>query len=196
MSQLICTSTRTSTRASALKHLFPAEILTKIYEYDNTYHTAMTEILTGYEFVQVHWGVWMNQFRACISNIEPSFHRKCEFLIEYMMDDAPYLSFPRNICVYCPSKLLFYSNKQEDVIRAVHLLHSIPKILPHYFDIVFEYGAGEIYKFCGFVLTKQEYYSRYINVEEDNHVTEECVYDNCEFYIIKNIQVYSYHDYE
>ena len=175
----------------ALRSRLPQDVLSHIFQFDDTYHGEMCYITETREFKYQVWRNWKKQLFACeMFCTDVMFRRKLEFILDYHFDRtmAKEQPFPANITIKCPSKMFYYSNQKQHPHDPAHYLQMFRRgILNKSIEVSFEHNGYPTQKYVGEVFTKEDYYSYFVNVYIDDHDDYHCFYSNSEFYLVEHI---------
>ena len=174
-----------------LRSVFPADIISKIYEYDNTYREIFSQVICSAQFSIASWNRWKTRFFSEeLFKTAPIIAKKCEAMFDYLSETSCLFyrsSFPTNISVFIKEKLFYYSNCAQDKSRAIMLYQELPDIVPNTFEVTFEFSDDYYANFSLLVFTKEQYYNRYVNVDEDRNTDDVWAQSVGDFYIVEKI---------
>lgn len=176
-----------------IKNTIPRDILSLIFQYDNTYREKMNNVISGLEIKYKLWDMWKNKLFMCKKLVNDNlFRSKMEFILDFYFNEIfmETNDFPTNIEIYCGWKLFYYSNKTENKMRAAEIFTERGNIEKNKFEIVFTFTKpkiGEINQnIQDIVFTKEEYYYNSIYCEKDIYGDYQSFYNDNNFYLLEH----------
>lgn len=151
-----------------LRDIISGDVLSYIFEYDNTYKEKMNDVLFGLEIKYELWRRWkQNLFNCEKFKKDGMFRLKMEFILDYhfnnnynewVMGSMGDINFPSNIEIYCGGKLFYFSNQTENKRRAGQIYMERGFIKKDEIEVCFTFKEDINEKIEGQILTKEEYY--------------------------------------
>lgn len=109
----------------SLKKIFSKDILSHIFEYDNTYKEIFNKIIFGKEIKIKLFNIYKKQLFSCEKfNQNTDFKDKLEFILDYYFNLCIDYEFPKNIEIYNGAECFFYTNKKEHLHGAENIYYN------------------------------------------------------------------------